>query len=52
MVDFLTFYDYNTNKYELLQGVNLPDLFISCGATANCTHSHGKGALYRDCKIQ
>ena len=27
-VDFLTHYDYNTNKYELIQGENQPDLFI------------------------
>ena len=49
MVDFLTHYDYNTNKYELLLGLKQPDLFISFGATANYKHSPGKGALYRDC---
>ncbi|HEY6286078.1 MAG TPA: hypothetical protein VIX20_10480, partial [Ktedonobacteraceae bacterium] len=51
-VDFLTHYDYNTNKYELILGDNQPDLFISCGATAHFKYSPGKGALYRDCKIR
>jgi hypothetical protein len=32
IVDFLTYYDYNTNKYELCQGKNQTDLFRTYSA--------------------